>query len=1657
MKTTCKHWGLSLLALFMSALTATAAIKVHTIGDSTMADYDENSTDKRGWCQMLQQFFDASEVIINNRGKSGASSKSFYLEAPYWKTVIAGVNAGDYVLIQFAHNDEKNGGLDGDDVIAHAKANGESSDGIDYRGTTASGTFKKYIRAYIDETKAKGGKPIIVTPICRKYFNGSTIRRNGMHDLGDSFSILGSTNKGSVPESDNTHDYAQALRDVAAEYEDIPVIDLTLMTRDMYLSYGESYCTENLFCSGDNTHPAKMGATLIARLAAQEMKAQGILADHIIVGTDITFSPTTGDFGKGYTGQTLTKEFNVSAFGLASQKGTFTFTVSKGFEVSTDKVNYAQNVTADYTAGNLITTVYIRTTFASPGTTTGTLTATDGTVNRELSLTAECVNLNGGEEVSLLWPLTADANPVATGPCTAVEETWTGMELQKYSSINNKAVWPAESGRDTSHQTQRNVIEGGEWPAGEIDEVSTRYIQFGMTAPTETTIDIDKISLYVAGAGGSGMRCKIYYATDADFSDATLIQEFSSMAGNTVYPVEAIPVVSIKDGQSLYLRIYPWYSSAATGKTICLSDVYIHGMAKKAGETVENQQGTITFPFEKGTEGQTGSYSEGANTWFKNNYVEVGKRLAYAGVKSAGGVTGTGFQPSNSNEGSANDDNRVDFIIIPKNGLAFIPTKVSFQTTRHGTDGGKVDVSWINADGTIISLQKGIAPARNNAATPVTSVSCDVTGAPASDGPCGLRLNLYSLGNTKQVSFANIVIEGLVNGKAVELPQYILNATLEDEAAGELSLKPNAYVFTEGDEVTLTVSENFGYHFAAWVNEKGETVSTENPYTLTMTADTKLTARFDKSNVYALNLKVIDDMENSYGNANLVTISPEGYVINGIHHYEKGTDVKLTVNNNKILSFTGWEDKSTNAERIIRMDGEKNLTVNYAVADYIVGWDLYLDEPKSNRAADYRSSSENAGMLSLRKTDGTTSSWLTRGVNNGAEEGRWGARIWRKLSEGWYWEISFSTKGYSHITLSNGFGHSYNTYAVMRAEYSMDGTNFTKLGTYDIPVRGWVDGKFTLPAEANNQERIWIRWIGDTEELTGVTGDYDGLTIGDIFVLGESEQTNDEVAPVLMNSNPENNATGTSANGSIVLTFDERIKAGSGVATLNSEEIVPIVNGKTAVFQYIGLDYNTQYTFTLPAGVITDRNGNAYEGTTLTFTTMERTQPTVRLYDAVVATDGTGDYTSVQAAIDAAPEGRAMPWLIFIKNGEYKGHVDIPANKPYLHFIGQERDKVIITDDKLCGGDNALHVSVGATVVVKSNDCYFDNLTLENSYGHDKQAGPQALALNTMGDRTVFKNVAMLSYQDTWITPSTSNYRVYAKDCFIEGAVDFIYNSGNIYIDNATIYINRKSGGYIVAPSHGADVEWGYVFMNCRITAPSVPSETDVWLGRPWHNNPKTVFINTIAEVTIPAKGWYPTMGGLPVLWADYNTMDAHGNPVDLSQREDTYYYTDSNTGEKVYGKAKNYLTAEEAAQYTVKNVLSGKDNWQPAIITESCAAPVATLSDDKSTITWETVPYAICYVIVKNGKEVEFTTATNIAAEEGANYMVYAANEQGGLSAGCGPNAANIESITNITDTQTVAIYSVNGMKLKDFRPGINILKRMDAKGNITTHKVVK
>jgi len=1057
-------------------------------------------------------------------------------------------------------------------------------------------------------------------------------------------------------------------------------------------------------------------------------------------------------------------------------------------------------------------------------------------------------------------------------------------------------------------------------------------------------------------------------------------------------------------------------------------------MTAAAQEKVDNQAATVTFKFDDGKDGQTATYSAGTEGWFKTNYTTLGANVYYNGVS----LNQSKINPRNDNEGSASEGNAVSFYLIPKKGLTFTPTKVSFKTTRYGTNGGKTDVTWINSDGTTVAIESALVSARNN---DITEFSKEVKGAKASDGLCGLRLNLYGLLSSKQVGYGDVVIEGIVNGTTEDARQCKLSVSLADAQAGKLTVTPNGDVFDEGDEVMLTVAESFGYHFTAWTDAQGNTVSTDNPYTFNIADDTQLTATFDKKNTYALNLTLTEGAQD-----NLVQIAPAGTMIDGKRMYEEGTEVKLTAQNNKILTFTGWEDNTTDAERIVKMDGEQNLTANFSAVDYIVGWDLYYDQPGNNRAADYKADTENAGMLSLRKADGTTQGWLTRGISNGFENGRAGARVWKLRSEGYYFEISFSSKGYTNLKLSNGMGVSYNTYKKFNVEYSTDGKTFTKFGEFPELATGWTDGEFALPADAGEQERVYIRWMGDTDSgLVGADTDYDGLCIGDIFVTADAGSLADEKA-LLVSSNPANRATDVSRNGSIILNFDKKIKAGNGVATLNGEQLEPIISGKSAIFKYSGLQYGTQYTFLMPEGVLTSRSGNAVAAAEIAFTTMERQQPEPRLYDAVVAQDGIAldgspikTYPTLQAAIDAAPAGRATPWLIFVKNGKYNEHIDIPATKPYLHIIGQDRDKAVVLDSRLSGGDNAYSVDPGATVVVKAKDTFFENITLENQYGHEKQAGPQALALNTSADRVALNNVALLSYQDTWITTSTSNNRHYIKNSLIEGAVDFIYNSGNVYLDGDTLEINRPSGGYIVAPSHAADVKWGYVFMNNVIRAHKGVNVTDVWLGRPWHNSPKTVFINTQTFVNIPAKGWYEHMGGLPVLWADYNTVDANGNPVDLSQREDTYW--NEQNGKRVEQKAKNYLTDEEAAQYTIKNVCGGSDGWQPDLLCEACDAPV--VKGEGTMLTWQAVPYAICYVVTKNGEVVGITKDTSFTGyTENDVWQVQAVNENGGLSAKARANESTRISFLAPTTAEIESIYTLDGRKASASARGIRIVR---------------
>ena len=1028
-----------------------------------------------------------------------------------------------------------------------------------------------------------------------------------------------------------------------------------------------------------------------------------------------------------------------------------------------------------------------------------------------------------------------------------------------------------------------------------------------------------------------------------------------------------------------------------------------------------------------------------------------GDKLEEKGVRTDAGISRLMFQPTES-ASSRTEANAIVFTLKPKKALTFTPKTLSFNASKVGTNGGCFDVVVVSGEQETV-LAENIVPQLAKTSPYVSNHTFELSGIPSTDDIFYVKIYIRNVAVNKQYAFSDVTVTGDVAGEIEAVPTYTMSVRLGMDNAGKVAASPTGSEFDEGTTITVSATENFGYHFKGWTDEQGREVSTMNPYTFDISANTTLIASYDKVETYALNLNL-----EGGANDNLVQLQPEGHVVDGVHWYETGTDVKLTACNNRILTFTAWEDNSTEMERTVRMDGEKNITANFSCVDYIVGWDLYYDQPGKDRAADYKADSENAGMLSLRKADGTTAGWLTRGIGNGLENGKYAARIWKYLSEEWYWEISFSSKGYQNLVISSCIGDDYNTYSVNNVEYSIDGgTTFTKVGEFNPPSRGWDGPKeFALPADANDQERVHIRWMPDrSSEKVGVASDYDGTSIAEIFVLADAGALADEHAS-LVSSNPTEGATGVTRNGSIILNFDKKIKAGTGCATLNGETLVPIISGKSAIFKYGGLDYNTKYTFVMPENVLTSRSGNAVGKMEITFTTMERQQPEARIYDAVVAQDGSGDYLTLQAAIDNAPEGRGTPYLIFVKNGRYKEHIDIPALKTFLHIIGQDRDKTVIYDDRLCGGDNAYNVDQGATVVVKAADTFFENITLENSYGHEKQAGPQALALNTVADRIALNNVALLSYQDTWITPSSQKNRHYIKNSLIEGAVDFIYNGGDVYLDGDTLEINRPSGGYIVAPRHTADTKWGYVFMN-NIIRPgkdfntgNTLNVTDVWLGRPWHDSPKTVFINTQTFVPIPAKGWYNTMGGLPELWADYNTVDADGNPLDLSQRESYYYYIDRSTGEKVEKfNVKNYLTDEEAAQYTLKNVMGGEDNWQPDLMCEPCDKPVVKSNGTK--LVWEAVPYAICYVVTKDGVVAGFTTETSFDGyTEGETWQVQAVNEYGGLS----PKADVNSSATNISESSIngksgiEAIYSINGTRTSSLQQKVNIVRMND--GNV-------
>ena len=577
-----------LMAVVICMPMVKGAVKVHTIGDSTMAEYDENTTDKRGWGMYLGSFFDPAFVTVNNRGKSGADTRSFYTQAAYWPSVKNQMSAGDYLIIQFAHNDEGTVtyGMDNLEYAAYCQEHNLPAP-TDARGTNPQTTYREYLRKFIDEARELGVNPILVGPICRKYFSGNTIRRNGQHDLGDKFSKIENGvlyENQSVPASDLSMSYVEAMRIVAAE-KGVPFIDLTAATRDMYLEYGEAQCTQLLFCTGDNTHTNAMGGNLIARQAAQMLKEAGILAEYITIPTSITANPTSIEIGETYSGVAQNKEFLLTGFGLEPASGTVELNATGALTISSDKENYSKTLSVSYAGSTLFQKIYVRASYENEGENNDSIVITSGEAHLSVPVSASVISLAGGSAVSATWAINTKPVPeaVVSGPISAA------FTMSYMMAADVKAEFSDGTADNIEMVRFHNADASGAktaWPAGEIDENASRYLDFAITAPATMEVRITSISMDIASHSTSTMCYHINTGFGEGFTDVKTIAEKVNMTNKAIEHLAITPTLTIAAGETLHVRILPWHDlgESKSGKYICVKNVVIEGLAFEPGE-----------------------------------------------------------------------------------------------------------------------------------------------------------------------------------------------------------------------------------------------------------------------------------------------------------------------------------------------------------------------------------------------------------------------------------------------------------------------------------------------------------------------------------------------------------------------------------------------------------------------------------------------------------------------------------------------------------------------------------------------------------------------------------------------------------------------------------------------------------------------------------------------------------------------------------------------------------------------------------------------------------------------------------------------------------------------------------------------------------------
>ena len=459
-----------------------------------------------------------------------------------------------------------------------------------------------------------------------------------------------------------------------------------------------------------------------------------------------------------------------------------------------------------------------------------------------------------------------------------------------------------------------------------------------------------------------------------------------------------------------------------------------------------------------------------------------------------------------------------------------------------------------------------------------------------------------------------------------------------------------------------------------------------------------------------------------------------------------------------------------------------------------------------------------------------------------------------------------------------------------------------------------------------------------------------------------------------------------------------------------------------------------------------------------------------QVFDVVVDKDGKGDFTSVQAAINSVSGSLQARTLIYVKDGIYNEKVVLSPTKTNFSLIGEDEKKVIISWDD--NPQKGIPAADTYTFWADGPGFYAENITIRNTSGNVGQA----LAIKTTGDTMVFKNCRFLGFQDTYYA---NKRRQYNLKCYIEGATDFIYGDATTVFDSCTIncvkggqYISAPADTKLITPLVGGRFLHGLLFRYCNVTANSDVAENSYYLGRPWQPNSSSVFMNCTLGSHIKPEGW-STWGNdnhLSAYFAEYKNMKPDGSPADISGRVSWSNQVSDAWATNLY-KLSFFLK-------------SNNKEWDPVRITKELAVP-KNLVANGNVLTWDAVPDAIGYVVLKNDSTIGFassTTFTDNSYQTGdQNYTLKSVSVNGALSKRSGDVATSSEIIQNkkqgiltqvtnnnlsFSEEVTYQVYSISGklietgkgmnVNIQGIKSGIYILKTLTNQGKSEVNKVV-